>query len=99
MGRPSLAGPLIGVKFDDRWVGWCDGFWSGDKELVAHARRAAINGAWHYVLGALCQADDETLQGRLVALHAYDDGRAVITDAPVEVLEQLREHTGSGEGS
>lgn len=90
MGRPpSRSGPLVAVSIDGKGVAWCDGIFQGDPALVAYAERPAEISQVVRIHDTTLTADPDTPLGALAALAAYSPGRALITEAPDIVLDEI----------
>ena len=89
-GRPpQISGPILAVSVDGRGAAWCDGIFSGDREIVAFAKRAVRYNATTDLLGTRIMADDTSAVGAYAALASYRPGRTIVAQAPAEVIETL----------
>lgn len=88
VGRPAAGGPVVLVRVDDRTAGWCDGIFSGDRDMLAAAHRAIRLGDTAPLNGwdAEVPAAQDTALGAAAALITYNPGRAVVMRAPQNVL-------------
>ncbi len=100
VGRPASGGPIVVVRIDDRLAGWCDGIFTGDRDMVAAAYRAVR----YQFTAPLNQWDPEvpadatTALGAAAALITLNSGRAVIERAPDDVLAAVAgQHQDDGE--
>lgn len=93
MGRPATqSGDVVAVNIDGRGAAWCDGIYSGDHDVIAHAKESAeIGTPVPYGFGWIASASD-TPVGALASLMSYSPGRALITQAPPSVLNALSVH-------
>lgn len=90
-GRPTDGGPVVAVRIRDRVAAWCDGQFSGDPDLIAEARHAATisKEVALSIDGPTVTASLDTPLGVVAALMSGDPHRAVIEQAPDEVLDQI----------
>jgi len=91
------------VRVDERLAGWCDGIFTGDRDMVAAAHQAV-----RYEFTAPLNhwdpevpADASTALGAAAALVSFNYGRAVIELAPDDVFAAVagRAHTESDPAS
>lgn len=94
VGRPATGGPIVLVRVDERLAGWCDGIFTGDRDMLAAAHRAV-----RYEFTAPLNhwdpevpADASTALGAAAALITFNSGRAVIERAPDDVLAAVAGH-------
>lgn len=88
-GRRYDTGPTVAASVGGMAIGWNDGVFSGDPDLVAYATFAADVGRWVDVGGHQVQADSRTPLGALAAMAARRPGRVEITTAPDQVWDVL----------
>lgn len=99
VGRPTTGGPIVVVRVDERLAGWCDGIFTGDRDMVAAAHRAV---RYHFTVplnhwDPEVPADASTALGAAAALASFNYGRAVIERAPDDVFAAVagQQHTES----
>lgn len=91
VGRPASGGPIVLVRVDDRLAGWCDGVFTGDRDMVTAAHRAVRFGLtaplnhWDPTV----PAGDTTALGAAAALVSFNHGRAVVERAPDDVFAAI----------
>lgn len=82
-------GPVVAVIVDDLAAAWCDGVWTGDKELV-EAAKFAIKARMPYLLyGVEVVAGNQDALGVAAALGSFRPGRTIFTECPPEVTRAL----------
>lgn len=90
MARPvKLSGDLVAISVDGRGAAWCDGEFSGDQEIVEHARACALFSTEVDVMGIPIEADADSPTGALAALFAFSPGRSIIAQAPERLFDML----------
>lgn len=99
MDRESTRGPGQGTRYDtgptvaltvkDLRGGWNNGVFAGDDELVEWAREMADAEEPVVVFGMEVIAGHYTPLGALAAMASYWPGRAIVTEAPDNVLDLL----------
>lgn len=89
MARPSIhqTGPVVAVSASGRGAGWCDGHFSGDKEIIREARKAAAEGRTVELFSCEIVCDSETPLGAAGALAAWNPGQTIVSKCPREVAE------------
>lgn len=94
MARPSIhgAGPAVAVSVNGRGAGWCDGHFSGDKELIAVAREAAENGQTVELFNCTIVCDAATPLGAIGALASWKPGRTIVAECPPDVAKFFEEN-------
>lgn len=94
-GRPPLGGPVVAVRIGSHAAAWCDGELAGAAWLIAEARAAAdcAQPVPLGVSGPAVPADLVTPLGAAAALMSANPYRAVLVEAPADVLAEI---TGSG---
>jgi hypothetical protein len=100
-GRPATnSGPVISVAVDGpgewRTAAWCDGYFSGEPDIIESAKLAADLGQEVIVDGAPFAADSTTHFGALAALSSFSPGRTLVIDAPADIWAYLDAPTSCG---
>ncbi|BDZ52619.1 hypothetical protein GCM10025867_48600 (plasmid) [Frondihabitans sucicola] len=96
MARPATrTRDLVSVSVDGRGAAWCDGFWSGDAEIIEDARLAATYRAAVPINGLKFEAHGEDALGALIALHAHLPGRTIVVESTPEFGALLAERAAS----
>ena len=92
-GRPAQGGPVVSVNIDGVGVAWCDGVFAGDRDLVEQARyRALLQAPASLVFhGRPTPAGSETPLQAASAMVGINPGRAILMEAPDDVLAYLNE--------
>lgn len=99
VGRPASGGPIVLVRVDHRLAGWCDGIFTGDRDMVAAAHRAVRFGFtaplnhWDPEV----PADGSSALGAAAALISFNHGRAVVERAPDDVFAAIAGQHPDGE--
>ena len=83
------TGPTVAVAVGDLRSAWNGGVFAGDRELADWARQQAEAGGSVQAFGVELPVDNSTPAGALAAMASYDPGRAVVVEAPDEVLALL----------
>lgn len=90
--QPGLS-DTVAVEVDGMFAWWCEGTFSGAREIVRTAEHAAAVGyvvSWGSPPRSWCAGLD-TPQEALAALHVYARDRTIITRWPDSLFEWWRE--------
>lgn len=93
MARPSIhdTGPVIGVRVigSAQVATWCNGVYTGDREIMAHAQECADRGQ-DYLLGSTwVTCDDSTPLSAAASLMHFAPVRMELLTAPNDVRNAL----------
>lgn len=83
------TGPTIAVAAGDAAAAWNNGIWRGDTNLIMFARALVAAGLRVSTPSGVMVTCDATPRGVLAAMLAYAPGRAVVTAAPGELIDEL----------
>ena len=87
MGRPAIrSGDIVSVNINGRGIAWCDGVFSGDAEIVAHARNSAETGERVYINGDFVVAGFDDAESAFAAIYSYNPDQAIVIEAPESTL-------------
>lgn len=76
---------LVAISIEGKGAAWCDGIYTGDPEIVAHAKRAEDIGVEVPIGLNTYLAHPHDALGALAAIMSYKPGRAFIVQAPEDV--------------
>ncbi|HEX9229321.1 MAG TPA: hypothetical protein VF885_22205 [Arthrobacter sp.] len=82
-------GPVIAVENDGLAAAWCNSHYRGDPEIIDEARFNIKIGYEYRLFGAWVKCGNDTPLGIAAALCSYRPGRALLRQAPAEVLDAL----------
>lgn len=75
------------MNINGRGAAWCDGVFSGDQEIVKHARKVVDAELEVDVRGLMIPASADSAVGAFAAMFSYNPDQAVLVEAPDEVFE------------
>jgi len=88
MGRPATkSGEIVSVNINGRGAAWCDGVFSGDREIVEHAQKVAQNRFEVLVNGAYIVASSEDAVGAYAALYSFNPYQTVVIEGTDGVFD------------
>lgn len=82
-------GPTLSVETDGLAAAWCDGHWRGDEEISKEARFNVEIGYEYRLFGTWVKCSEDTPLGVAAALCSYLPGRALLQQAPQDVIDTL----------